>query len=129
MSKASQYLKLSRWGFLFSVLFLAVCGSAVPSFGQQTDEPLQIRVGYRVLPPFITKKDDGTLTGMASELWREIEKGFNIDPTYVEYATVADLLAATAAREVDVAARSRLPRSARNWSISPSPGSIPVCAS
>ncbi|MAM10729.1 MAG: ABC transporter substrate-binding protein [Rhizobiaceae bacterium] len=103
MSKASQCLKPSRWGLLFSLVFLALCGSAAPSFSQQTGEPLQIRVGYRVLPPFITKQDDGTLTGMASELWREIEDGFNIEPTYVEYETVADLLAATAARDVDVA--------------------------
>lgn len=103
MPKASQCLKPHRWGLLFALLLFALCGSAVPSLGQQTDEPLQIRVGYRVLPPFITKHDDGTLTGMASELWREIEDGFNIKPTYVEYETVADLLAATAAREVDVA--------------------------
>ncbi|WP_180898636.1 transporter substrate-binding domain-containing protein [Martelella soudanensis] len=101
MSKASLNLRLP--GLLVSLLFLALCGLAGPSFGQDLGEPLKIKVGYRVLPPFITKQSDGTITGMASELWREIEDGFNIEPTYVEYQTVADLLTATAARDVDVA--------------------------
>ncbi|AJY45753.1 transporter substrate-binding domain-containing protein [Martelella endophytica] len=88
------------------ILGLALIFSmAVPPASAQDapqDRP-EITVGYRVTPPFITRGEDGNYGGMAAELWKRIAEGLDVTPRYVEYDTVADLLAATEAREVDVA--------------------------
>ncbi|WP_174802084.1 transporter substrate-binding domain-containing protein [Martelella limonii] len=92
-------------GFLLALLILGFGGAlSSPVSAQQQDvAPRTVTVGYRILPPFVTKDSEGNLGGMAVDLWREIEAGFNVAPTMVEFETVADMLAATAARELDVA--------------------------
>ena len=101
MYRASKSLYIRS--LLVALVALTWFGSVRPLMAQETDEPRAITVGYRVLPPFITVNSDGELGGMAADLWQEIEDGFNVKPTYVQYQTVGDLLTATAAKEVDVA--------------------------
>ncbi|WP_319517559.1 transporter substrate-binding domain-containing protein [uncultured Martelella sp.] len=70
---------------------------------QESEPPQEIRVGYRVTPPFVMRNADGDFTGMATELWKEIEAGLNVTASYTEYETIADLLAAVEAEELDIA--------------------------
>ena len=94
-------------GIMLSLLFAAMIGFAGAGKAQETASEdaatTDITVGYRVTPPFVMKDADGNLTGMAIDLWNEIEDGMGYAPTYREYASMADLVSATAAKEVDVA--------------------------
>ncbi len=80
-----------------------VAGPQSGAWAQEAEMPREVRVGYRATPPFVTRDEDGRFTGMAAELWKEIAEGLDIKATYVEYPTVADLLAAVRAKELDVA--------------------------
>ena len=87
------------------LLLLPLLAFMVPverAAAQDIDKP-EITVGYRVNPPFVTRAEDGTYSGMAADLWREIANGLDFTPQYVEYESVSDLLAATEKGEIDVA--------------------------
>lgn len=94
---------------ILSTLVLAALLAVAPPAQAQAqdtapaDGPEEITVGYRAIPPFVVRGEDGELGGMAAELWERIAEGVQLSSRYVEYDTVADLLAATAANEVDVA--------------------------
>nr|WP_272212017.1 transporter substrate-binding domain-containing protein [Marinicella sp. W31]MDC2877912.1 transporter substrate-binding domain-containing protein [Marinicella sp. W31] len=98
LSRVRQTLLVSLF---LSMVFTALGATAV--WAQDSETPREIRVGFRILPPFVTRDSEGNFGGMATELWKEIEVGLNVAPTYVEFETVADLLAAVRANELDVA--------------------------
>lgn len=100
-----MFLSISR---SFAICFTALVILLIPfvsgnAGAQEAAEAQDITVGYRITPPFVTRDGDGELGGMATELWQEINAGLNVVPRFVEYETIADLLAATAAHDVDVA--------------------------
>ncbi|MAY62480.1 MAG: ABC transporter substrate-binding protein [Rhizobiales bacterium] len=91
---------------LSSFILTAVLAAILPAQAQDTapaERTEEITVGYRTTPPFVMRGDNGEIGGMAAELWKRIAEGVQLSSRYVEYDTVADLLAATAAGEVDVA--------------------------
>ncbi len=60
-----------------------------------------VTVGVYVNPPFIIK-DGETYSGLAFELFQDMARRGNLKPTYVDYTTPKDLLAATSASTVDI---------------------------
>ena len=99
-SRASSALKPVLFALLMA---FGLFGFAGAGQAQESAASENITVGYRVTPPFVMKDADGNLTGMAIDLWQAIDDGMGHTPTYVEYGSMADLVAATAAKKVDVA--------------------------
>lgn len=60
-----------------------------------------VTVGVYVNPPFIIK-EGATYSGLAFELFEDMARRGNLAPSYVDYTTPKDLLAATAAGDVEV---------------------------
>ena len=77
--------------------------TASPGSGP-TEESLEdrVRVGLYVNPPFVIR-DGETYSGMAYELWDAVSADLGVESDYVVLPTVRDLVAATAAGDVDVA--------------------------
>ena len=92
---------------LFPILALiqaaVLCSLATTASAQPGPaEPRELLVGTKVAPPFVMKAADGSWTGIAVELWREVALGLGVDYELREYE-LEELLDAVEAGEVDVA--------------------------
>lgn len=70
------------------------------SISDNASSPLS--VGVYVHPPFVIRGEDG-YGGMAVDLWQSMASELGLESTYVEFGNVGELVAATAAGDVDVA--------------------------
>ncbi len=80
--------------------------SATPAPAPGPDSVLKgktLKVGMRVVPPFVIKKEDGSLTGFSYELWKQIElaTGLKTDLTVID--TLPNVLNAVKTNQVDLA--------------------------
>ncbi|MBS0641791.1 MAG: transporter substrate-binding domain-containing protein [Acetobacteraceae bacterium] len=65
--------------------------------------PRNIVVATKLAPPFVMKDDDGNWVGISIELWQHIAAALRLQTTFREYATVPEMLQATADGAADIA--------------------------
>ena len=91
------------------VAMLVVLLAALPAVAQDAapapeaipgDTPL--RVGVYVSPPFVVETDGG-YSGMAIDLWERLAAELGVEFVYQPFATIRDLVDATAGQRIDVA--------------------------
>jgi ABC-type amino acid transport substrate-binding protein len=87
---------------ILAALVLAI-GFASTTTAQDAPAPTAkpVTVGVYVNPPFIIK-DGASYSGLAFELFEDVARRGNLAPTYVDYTTPKDLLAATTTGDIDV---------------------------
>ncbi len=56
----------------------------------------------RILPPFVFRKDDGTMTGFSFELWKQIELATGLKTELQVVTTLPDLLSAVKSQQADL---------------------------
>jgi polar amino acid transport system substrate-binding protein len=86
---------------LLLALFQAMIGSAEAQSAPQPEK--RIIVATKEAPPFAMHSDDGTWTGISIELWNRVGKKLGFGPTYREYQTVPQMLAAVTSGSADAA--------------------------
>lgn len=84
------------------LLFAPVSMAQTPQAPAPVVAPSPVKVGIYLNPPFIMQDGD-TYSGMVVDLFEDLARRGNLVPTYEAFATVRELLAATAAGDVDVA--------------------------
>jgi polar amino acid transport system substrate-binding protein len=62
-----------------------------------------LKVGMRVVPPFVIKKEDGSLTGFSYELWKQIELSTGLKTELTVIDTLPNVLNAVKTKQVDLA--------------------------
>lgn len=94
-------------GILLAILMFSSQGS--PLQAQTSQAPVNptasptLRVGTRILPPFVTQEGAWDLSGFSIELWQSLAREIDLKSTFKVYPNVQDLLRAVETREVDVA--------------------------
>lgn len=76
-----------------------------------------LRVGVKVAPPFVIKADDGSLDGLAMDLWAALAERLNVEATIVEVPTADGLIDRVAAGQLDVGVGALTVTPARERSI------------
>ena len=88
------------------VLVVAVLIGAfsLPSGAQsQPDAPGgRIRVGTRIIPPFVMRDDKGELTGFSVDLWRAVARQMGVASEFTVVDSVGDILADVASGKSDL---------------------------
>jgi polar amino acid transport system substrate-binding protein len=89
---------------LIAITAVAALASPVPATAQVPAPPsgATLKVGTRVLPPFVTRDDAGKLDGFSIELWNAIAARTGIASEYVVAGNVGDLLADVSAGKTDL---------------------------
>lgn len=62
-----------------------------------------VNVGVYISPPFVMKNEAGFYTGMAIDIWEQIENELNIKTKYTEFDTWNGLMQAITDGEIDIA--------------------------
>jgi polar amino acid transport system substrate-binding protein len=86
----------------------ATAPAATPTPAVQTLPPSilngkTLKVGMRLVPPFVMKKEDGTLTGFSYELWKQIELATGLKTELTVIDTLPNVLNAVKTKQVDLA--------------------------
>lgn len=63
----------------------------------------KMKVGVFISPPFVMAEENNTYSGMAIDLWKEVESELNVVSQYVNYSSLEKLLSAIQAKEIDIA--------------------------
>ena len=63
----------------------------------------KMKVGVFISPPFVMAEENNTYSGMAIDLWKEVESELNVVSQYVNYNSLEKLLSAIQAKEIDIA--------------------------
>nr|WP_294505117.1 transporter substrate-binding domain-containing protein [uncultured Rhodopila sp.] len=84
-------------------LALVLLPLLAPPLAQAQPPRREVTIGTKEAPPFAIKAPDGTWTGISIELWNRIGGKLGVHTTFREYATVPDMLRATAAGTLDAA--------------------------
>lgn len=88
--------------FIAICLFLGMTAvsaaqTAAPSPGER------LKVGTRVIAPFVIKEPNGSLSGFSIDLWRAIAREMNVQYDLVEKPTLPELLGDVTERRTDLA--------------------------
>jgi polar amino acid transport system substrate-binding protein len=86
------YLSKNIWLRLIGVVLVLLL-IATPGLAQKPESQQPLLVATREIPPFVFSQK-GELSGFSIDLWRSIASEMNVKSKFVEYPTVADLLAA-----------------------------------
>ena len=107
---------LARWpqggvlvlGAILLIIVLGL-GSYAPSIQAQTPPTLAplspgktLRVGTRVIPPFVMQEEYWGLSGFSIELWENLARELDLDSSFKVYPNVKDLLTAVEEKQMDV---------------------------
>lgn len=94
----------SRLGVcLLLVSFIVGTGSVGNSNANAQQSQREVRVAIRVLEPFVNKTSDGRYSGFSIDLWEEVARRNDFRTTYVEVASVNELLDAVRTGKADAA--------------------------
>lgn len=87
-------------------ILLGLCTPALQAKAQNVEPPkdLKLTVGTMRVPPFATRSDDGTWSGLSIELWQQVAKEIKLDFEFRDFDYDPDgLLKALEKREIDLA--------------------------
>ena len=103
----------STWAMPALALFCLLTAPVAPVLAQSAPEPAPqpvsvlsgktLKVGMRVVPPFVIKKEDGSLTGFSYELWKQIELSTGLKTELTVIDTLPNVLNAVKTKQVDLA--------------------------
>ena len=94
---ANIYRLLAACALLLGLAAAAPAQNAAPAPGQR------LKVGTRVIAPFVTKDASGALEGFSVDLWRAIAREMNVSFDFVVASTVPELLDTVRAGGADLA--------------------------
>jgi ABC-type amino acid transport substrate-binding protein len=79
--------------------FATLCGTVA----QAQNVEGRVSVGLYKSPPFVMTAEDGSLTGMAVDLWERLDDVLKLETEYIFYDSLKDLTDAAASGDIDVA--------------------------
>jgi polar amino acid transport system substrate-binding protein len=104
---------MSAAAFVGCAAFLALT-LMIPTPVVAQENAQALKSAIIVVPPFVTKKDDGTLSGYGIDLWNAVTTQLKIKSEYVVFPDQYTLLDAMVAKKVDVIAAPVVITSARD---------------
>jgi|SRR5215469_6595809 len=103
---------LSAASFARSTLLLLTLIAAGPVLAQQNAP--ELRAGILVVPPFVVRQEDGSLTGYGIDLWNAVSAELKMKTDYVIFPDQYAVLDAMLAKKVEVLAAPVVITSARD---------------
>lgn len=88
---------------LLAPLLALTCLCSVPAAAQDAPPPTPVKVGLVPISPFAVKHEDGELSGFDVELWRAVAQDCGFETSFVQRATLEELLSSVEKGEADVA--------------------------
>src|SRR3954452_22036530 len=107
MKRHCSQLSIRRFRYLAAIILALLCGRPAAILAQTGSASVsaarRVVVATKEAPPFAMKDADGNWTGISIELWSHIAEALHWQTTFQEYATVPEMLKATAEHKVDAA--------------------------
>jgi polar amino acid transport system substrate-binding protein len=106
------FLRLLSLTFVVTILFSSLVGNlaisaedeipTVEAAAQTEEAKEELKLGVRLITPFVNKDEANNYTGFSIDLWKKIAERAKLPETkYTEYGNVGDLINATEKKEVD----------------------------